>query len=398
MIDQDYSSELKKSPYEPISKVSGFYYDEQMRNPFLSIGLYPNTELNGKEPDGWGPVDNPDPDSAPAKYQYRTKPLCEAIISQDFNVSISNSFTDFGGDPIGQLWNQNRAMAPYASEFAKILGKMTEKGKEFASSQSSNDGGWGAGWANFLTKITEKLGEGFGKNAELLSKALVVQGTRFSYYSDTNVSFGSNFGLRFTILPSFGTKSAKVDGSYTGRKEFVSVYKQVEDIIPYVIGDFIPVDKTGLGATVDEFIKKVASWQLPPAGFRADLKDVDNVQRGTMKLRIGPYFAIENLVIENAQFNFSKTMVKNPNISTISDPERYTPAYCEVSLVLRPATKFSKNSLKRFIDGSATKNYRTAVANKMNSSYSKLESEYGQLEGKNGKAEVENSKSDAEEL
>ena len=188
------------------------------------------------------------------------------------------------------------------------------------------------------------------------------------------------------------------DGSYTGRKEFVSVYKQVEDIIPYVIGDFIPVDKTGLGATVDEFIKKVASWQLPPAGFRADLKDVDNVQRGTMKLRIGPYFAIENLVIENAQFNFSKTMVKNPNISTISDPERYTPAYCEVSLVLRPATKFSKNSLKRFIDGSATKNYRTAVANKMNSSYSKLESEYGQLEGKNGKAEVENSKSDAEGL
>lgn len=384
MIDQDYSSELKKSYYEPISKVSGFYYDEQMRNPFLSIGLYPNT-VPGSGPDGWTNVPDPDMDSPTASYRYSQTPICEAIVSQDFNVSIHNTFSDFGGDPIGQLWNKNRAMAPYASEFAKILHTMTEKGKEFENANyGRNEEGktWGKAITSFVNTVTGKLANGLENNAELLSKALVVQGTRFTYYADTDISFGSNFGLRFTIFPSYGSKSVKADGSPGNARIFVSVYDQVIKIIPYVIGDFIPVDASSLGATVDEFIKKIASWQLPPAGFRADLKDVDNVQRGTMKLRIGPYFAIENLVIENAQFNFSKTMVKNPANDSIGDETRYTPAFCEVSLVLKPATKFSKNSLKRFIDGSATKNYRTAVAKNMQSNYDIVKKDCKDLESK----------------
>jgi hypothetical protein len=100
---------------------------------------------------------------------------------------------------------------------------------------------------------------------------------------------------------------------------------------------------------------------LPPGGFEAELKDVDIVQKGTLKLRFGTFYALDNLVINNCNFTFSKTMVKNPSSKTGPD---LTPMYCDVTLSLRPITKYSKEKLIQFIDAKtdpATKSYLEQV-------------------------------------
>ena len=63
-------------------------------------------------------------------------------------------------------------------------------------------------------------------------------------------------------------------------------------------------------------------------------------------LRFGAYYAITNLVVENANFNFSKQMTKNPNPNA---SELLSPLYCDVTIQLRPATKYSDKSLKEFV-------------------------------------------------
>ena len=330
--------------------ISGFYYDQQLENPVLRISLHPNTKYQGPglPPEQmWVKVPQPEQGSDP--WPYSTVPIAVALCNEDFTVDIVNSWTDFGGDPIGDMWNQNKASAPYMREFAKGLSTIASKTQAYLDSNDKDMSDLSRGALNLIEKLGELGSQSLSTQAKYLSRALIVKGTRFSYYSGTGIAFG-NLIMKFTLFP-------KWEGS-----TFISVIDQIQGIMPYIIGDYIDVTELGTG-DVGEFVSKFASWQLPPGGFESELQDVDIVQKGTLKLRFGTFYALDNLVINNCNLTFSKTMVKNPSSKTGPD---LTPMYCDVALSLKPVTKYSKNKLIQFINAKsgkdpATKSYLEQV-------------------------------------
>lgn len=49
---------------------------------------------------------------------------------------------------------------------------------------------------------------------------------------------------------------------------------------------------------------------MPPAGYEPDLLNMDTILTGTLKLKFGAFYALNSLVCTNAQFSFSKQVVK----------------------------------------------------------------------------------------
>ena len=352
------------------NKISGWYYDIQQENPMTCVTLHFNTypvpvKENGQIKDvKWMSIStsdaqkaykdktgndlevDPDDDYMTKNingevFKYSKNPLIRAIVSEDFNVSIANTWSDFGGDLLGQMWQSVKTLAPYADVAEHAIQQALETYRN--SSEETKAKIEGSGVARAMHHVLEKIGSNPGTITDYLNRSLVVQGTRFSYYSGTGVSFG-NLVMKFTVFPK-----------WEGNK-FISVNSQINDLYPYLVGKF--EKETGLPAGLENFV----GWQKPPAGFKANLKDVDVVQEGTLKLKYGPYYAITNLVCENATFNFSKQMVKKPFFhnsngtrvftgSLSSDDIVMSPLYCDVTIQLRPATKFSDISLQRFVNG-----------------------------------------------
>ena len=117
-------------------------------------------------------------------------------------------------------------------------------------------------------------------------------------------------------------------------------------------------------AILDSIDPDFVQWMCPPGGFRANIHFIDFIQPGTLKLKFGSYFSIPNLVCENATFNFSKQMVKDPaayyNYKSTGEENKFddiiSPLYCDVTLQFRPCTKFSDKTLKQYIMGAGNKN------------------------------------------
>ena len=184
-----------------------------------------------------------------------------------------------------------------------------------------------------------------------------MQGTRFSYYSGTGISFG-NLGMRFTLFPEWR------DGG------FYTVNQQLEDLFPYVIGKYENLRfkyETEPGKK-ELFQSDLIGWQKSPAGYRAHYKDIDNkALKGTMKLRIGAFYVLESLVCDNLTFNLSRQMVKKPqeagysglnsgedrikNINPDTKTVSISPLFADVNMVLRPSTKYSDTVMRNFIYG-----------------------------------------------
>ena len=330
--------------------LSGWYYDLQLGNKLMSATLHPNQELNSDKSKWVDIAGEKDPDNP----KYAKDPLCTAIVNEDFNVSVANSWSDFGGDMLGQMWESIKPLAPYVDEAKIMIDKAATEYENLLKSSNPND----IDRANRIKESTmsRKLGElmimardkmnnGSIDVADYLNRALVVQGTRFSYYSGSGTSFG-NLMMKFTIFPTYDEKG-----------KFKSVDEQVEKLFPYCIGKFVSGTdglltnkerEEGKGSGIDNMI----SWQKPPGGFRANVKNVDVVQTGTLLLKFGAYYMIDNLVVENASFNFSKQMTKNPKAyKQIGNSDIISPLYCDVSIQLRPATKYSDESLKKFVLG-----------------------------------------------
>lgn len=353
--------------------IRGFYYDSQLNNELLSVGLYPNTKIEGgidspTRKDGvinWVHADNLETENGTnateiknskgetekAAWKYSKDPICTSTINQDFQIEVANTWSGAGGDAIGTLWDTFKRSAPYARFLGGALKDIEEASKSFAD--------------NAKTDLEKKLGDGVAwlagvmsktqdNQAKYLDRSLVVQGTRFVYFSSSEIGFGNNLGMKFTIFP-------KIDNGV-----FKTVPDQIREFLPWVDGDFVGIEAGTGSTTANEFIKTYVSWQCSPGGFQADLTDVDVVQKGTLKLRIGAFYAIENLVIGNASFSFSKEMVKNP-MST--DESSYlTPLYCDVNLLLKPASKYSSKSLEKAITGKFTDSYRTTLVGNMQKS------------------------------
>lgn len=304
---------------------------------------------------------------------YFIEPLCTCFTSEDFNVTVSNSYQQAGGDVVEQLWNSAKPFAPHVKKLTNMVKTATTTISE-QNAELGGNGLIGAG-INFIDNQVNNLTEFIdkhnlrnlpGKIEEYLNKSLVLNGARFNYYGGTNLAF-SNLGMKFTIFPKW------VIGK-NGKPALQTVTSQVNEIFPYVMGQY---SDFGLPGVLNDKFDGVLGWVTPPGDFRANSSDVDIVQKGTLKLKIGTQYALTNLVIESAQFNFSKEMVKNPAVGytfkekdsqfgfsqisslsssgvpemSIGEEQTLTPLFCEVNLQLRPITKYTSQMMERFVKG-----------------------------------------------
>lgn len=314
---------------EPVTdtQISGFYYDEQLKDKYLTVSLHPNT-VPGT--DGWI---KPSGNHLDAMVKgntwsecYSEEPIAVSILNEDFQIEINNSWTDFdGGNAIESIWNSAKPYAP-------MLGKLGQGLSQAAESMDGSE--LGSGWVNTLTGIAKWAGDKLDIGSEYLNKALIVQGTRFSYYAGTSTTFG-NLNMKYTIFSDWD-KNGK----------FITVNDQLNKIYPYVMGTYDPVKGGILGDKIDKFLGEYIGWQNPPAGFEADTKNLDNCQKGTLRLVIGGYYSIENLVARNISINMSKVMAKHPQEEGL-----LTPLYADVTITLSPASSFTDRALARFTNG-----------------------------------------------
>lgn len=456
------------------TQTSGFYYDIQMSNPLLTATLHTNTYIasvthvkgggsedkeiikrenfngknlfeypgyfnwelwkpiyNGEEKENEGSVYCLDPithnyslseDMNPSAC-YRAKPLVTSILSEDFQVEIGNQWSDAGGtNSIESLFNSLKSSAPYAKEMVggwsklvdQVSGSLEEKGKEDS-------------WLGKASKFAKHLANKSKDNADLLNGALIVQGTRFSYYGGTSTNFG-NLTMRFTLFADwvygYNPNSGKSDWY------FRTVHDQLQEIYPYAVGKYSPIDPdvikawedatgetagdTGkaVGDAVDKTIATFFGWQKPPGGFQSDVRSLDTCQKGTLRLVLGGYYTAENLIISGMSVNFSKTMTKIPprvkawQVSeTIGmwemseDYEEYedengetqriyqfthtgkeskreigdtgkgelTPLYADVTITLRPASSYSDNTIINFSSNKGSGKFMYTAAKMRNS-------------------------------
>ena len=337
---------------------SCWYYDRQLDDKLTCVTLHANSRLVGQDPknkddtvksgnwaewEKWGP----DTDSS----GYGLEPLCRSVLTEDFQVNVSNSWSAGGGDLLGGMVNEVlHSAAPYAGLAKDFISKVSQTIEEQQGASEVEEGGekkktvvgavlGGINWAINQVGGTEADGRKF---LEVVNSNFVTQGTRFTYYSGTGIDFG-NLGMRFTLFPRWnGT-------------EFETVNQQLDKLFPYVIGKYVPFVYKDMDGEEKEL--QLLGWQKPPAGYRADYKDIDNAPMfGTLKLKIGPYYAIESLVCSSLNFSLSKTMVKKPqgvdySGVPLSGTVDFSPLYADVNMVLSPATKYSDNTLKNFVYG-----------------------------------------------
>lgn len=337
------------------NKISGWYYDLQLENRLTSATLHPSKIKVGTE---WKKFSD---DSVDEKWKegdpdydqfYSKRPICSAIITEDFNVSVANSWSAFGGDMLGQMWESVKPMAPYVGVFK---GMIHEAVADYESASKEDrariqESAASSTLAGVMKTLDNAFQSETGANiTDYLNRALVVQGTRFSYYSGSGTSFG-NLVMKFTVFPKFENG------------KFKSVDEQMSDIYPYCIGEYVSGTDGVTDFVEDEstknLIDNMIGWQKPPGGFESYVRDVDVIQPGTLMLRFGAFYAITNLVVENANFNYSKQMVKNPDPN---EKSILSPLYCDVTIQLKPATKYSSNSLNEFVSSRASRNTLQAV-------------------------------------
>lgn len=321
--------------------VKGFYYDHELNNPLTRVTLHANkkykpadkTKLDGP----WEPVPDPDPNDKSA-HPYDLTPIATSIFAEDFSFDIANTFSDFGGDPIGEMWNSMAGTAPYSAMVGSALETIAQKTREWKEKKETIGEGKNLRWADVIEKVGSFMGDAATKNAAYHSRALHVNGTQFQYYSGSGINF-NNMSMKFTLLSDW-------EGS-----SFRSVIQKLTDgdwpLLAYVIGDYVKVTEIGEGE-VKDFISDYASWQLPPGGFRANLKNVDVINEGTLKLRFGPYFSIPNLIISGCSISMSKEMIRNPQGS---GKTAIVPMSCDVTLQFKPSAQFSKSTLENVLTG-----------------------------------------------
>lgn len=344
-------------------KKSCWYYDEQLENRLTSISLHVNTRFIGGEWKRLTDIQESTDDGG-----YSVKPLCRSIMNEDFNVTIGNTWSDLGGDPISGMVNDiMHSAAPYGNLVKSALKEIGDKANEWSEQheQEYNEDGTPkfsltqsvANWAAQAGQFANDHGD---KILDFMNSHLIMQGTRFSYYGGTGVSFG-NLGMRFTLFPQWDSGA------------FRTVNQQLEELFPYVIGKYESLSfdykyKKDGEEVKEHFESPLIGWQKSPAGYQADYRDIDNkALKGTMKLRLGAFYVLEGLVCDNLNFNLSRQMVKKPRdagysglnagterIKKIDPGEKtlnFSPLFADVVMNFRPATKYSDTAMRNFIYG-----------------------------------------------
>lgn len=336
-----------------------FYYDQQLNNQITSVTLHPNTITT----DGgisWGPATGEIDEDG-----YRMKPIARAILSEDYQVAVSNIFSDFGSDMLGNMFNQFKPYAPYAAHLVRMLNEMNNAEEEMENGTEEERRAINSSVGKVANKFTNIVYEGLKDAPSLLNRNLVAQGSRFSYYSGTSTEFG-NLSMKFTVFSDWDAYG-----------DFITVYETLEELYPYCFGKFVKaLDDNGnvVGTSIGgegsflgkekDLINQYFGWQLPPGGYQAMVKDIDQIQYGTLKLKFGTFYSLPNLVIENAQFNFSKQMVKYVNGDGESD---ICPLYCDVILNFKVSSKFTDVAIKKFVSGESMEREKGVIETTLSS-------------------------------
>lgn len=366
--------------------VNPFYYDQQLRDRRLTITLHPNAKYAGET---WIPFDKSEcfdmnvlqtnkVGSTEHQYLYRLKPIATAIASEDFIVSVSNSWTEFGRtNALEEMFN---SVKPYAGMISSLAD--TGIAEAIGNYDYESSGSFAVRGIGKMVGLAKKAGEavgltgGLNQLGDFLNRQLTVQGTRFAYFSGTTSSFG-NLSMKFTVFSDW-----ILDGN---EYKFVTCYEQLDELYDYSMSKYKNISgDEGVSKYVSETLGKATNkvlggtakgeqgqevttgkavsekfeslierhfkWQLPPGGFRADLKNIDNVQRGTLKLRINDMYTLENLVITSMNVSYSRIPCKHP---LESEKGKIIPLYADVVLNFQPATMYSDTSLRAFVEGKA---------------------------------------------
>lgn len=373
--------------------ISGFYYDIQKNNPMLRVTLHANTKPPVNDYEEWKPwtSDSDIKDGFPlADYKdldidelgtgenpYGAMPLCSSIVNEDFNISIANNWGEFmGSQALQESFNGVlKQLEPYSNFVGEQLGKIAESAKNYKGNSDLMKT-----MASDISKFAKTGSEITNGVGNVLSRSLVVQGTRFKYYGGTGISF-SNLGMRFTLFADhveqldFDKKKGIVS---TGNFVWKTPDDQLKNILPYSIGNYVPLVSENDDAanalleklkaakldvdSLKDAANKFLGWQMPPGGFKADIQYIDTQQKGTLMLKIGPYYKLINLVIQDIQLNYSKNIAKYYDFET--KEIKTCPLFCDVNITLSPVSKYSNEILKKFVMS------RTTIDSKQNSSNS----------------------------
>ena len=369
------------------NKVEGFYYDHQIYNPLYTVTLHPNTRplagptwescpsqidsssdliiaglkgkdapdrhydkewdaffTNGYSEDAEGtPGDGKLPALTSGDHaDYFAEPICSSIFTEDFNFTIANEWSGHdGGNFLESAFKNLKPYAPFLGTLAKGIKQTDLEGAK----------GLGSSAASWLSGIVGTAGN-LAKGLEpVLNKALYIQGTRYSMYNGSATNFG-NMTMKFTLLSDWKQW-------YPGAPDyhFMSVYDQLTYIYPYCIGFY----ENGLGGEMDSWIKgqlkgsmaetistfanKYVGWQSPPGGFESINRNIDVQQKGTLRLILGGFYTIDNLVIKDINVNVSRQLCKDP-----TDENNMVPLYADVQITLQPASVYTDLSLGRFLN------------------------------------------------
>lgn len=366
----------------------GFYYDIHRRNILTKISLHANAvppkSIYSDWPSwstsaaSWDPdfIKLTDPEGDPWRFGleevfpepegeevtdgynicYGRQSLCNSVLAEDFGITIANNWGDFSaGQGLENIFNQGKAYEPYLNTAADLFNRMTAGIENYKNEISNQGKDTNKSSLNILGKVTKGLASTSKKGANIFRRALVVQGTRFKYYSGTGIAF-SNLGMKFTLFPDyFNGKFKTVDDQLAALRpysvgKFVNFLDDKDDVMKKASDEIL--DKIGVEEnTTKEDIKKAANrflgWQIPPGGFKASVEYIDHIQVGTLMLKLGPYYCLKNLVIQEIQLNYSKYVTKY--FDTNTNKIKTCPMYCDVMITFMPATKYSDKKLKEFV-------------------------------------------------
>lgn len=350
-----YDEEIIRANDKKIEPI-GFYYDNQMSNPFLTMTLHPSTyqvdeSTTSKEgvtttkkvwkpyQEGFDPlIPSNGPEKKEEKFKYSKNPIAVALLTEDPSFTVGNTFTDWnGGNPIEGIFGSAK---PYA-----VIGKEWVKGLAEGAKSMKGENNFGASIVKAAGDVAGFVGKALDAGSKLLNKGLVVQGTRFTYYNGTNFSM-NNLEFKFIKFSDYVKKGN--DWVFQDVLEYMRT-----DLFPYCFGTYAKASESGLEISsnkdVQNFIDKYCGFQSAPGGFEMNAKNLDTAIIGTLRLNIGGTYALENLVIKNLNFTLSKAQAKKPNKDSNGRGET-VPLYAEISLTLSPACMITDHSFNKIID------------------------------------------------
>ena len=204
-------------------KTKAFYYDEQLTNKMTLVSLHASTEpgpppkyskaWSGKKLDDDG--------------FYGEDPICKSVIAEDFTVSINNTFSEFGGDAIGQAWTSFvQPLAPYVGAVGNDIEKIAQKAAGLANDLASKSE------YEFVKTGNDKLITKYLSNPKSVSfSSPCIAGSKWKPRK------GRGFKTFYDMDPVFEAKISRVKDQHRGLEDLINGIKNWQAV--FNLGDSV---------------------------------------------------------------------------------------------------------------------------------------------------------------